>query len=67
MDIKIKGLDKKTMAGLEEIAERKGMTIKELAEEYLETLEQNLLDGVAKPADGKEVLQWQEPDMEMEV
>lgn len=35
--------------------------------EYLETLEQNLLDGVAKPADGKEVLQWQEPDMEMEV
>ena len=35
--------------------------------EYLETLEQNLLDGVARPADGKEVLQWQEPDMEMEV
>ena len=38
MDIKIKGLDKTTMAGLEEIAERKGMTTEELAEEYLKKL-----------------------------
>ena len=38
MSIEIKGLNKKTMAGLEEIAERKGMTIEELAEEHLKQL-----------------------------
>lgn len=48
MDIKIKGLDKKTMAGLAEIAERKGMTIKELAEEYLNQLAKKY-DSEGKP------------------
>lgn len=51
MDIKIKGLDKKTMAGLEEIAERKGMTIKELAEEYLKQLAKEC-DSEGRPGSG---------------
>lgn len=51
MDIKIKGLDKKTMAGLEEIAERKGMTIKELAEEYLKQLAKEY-DSEGRPGSG---------------
>lgn len=38
MDTKIKGLDKTTMAGLEELAERKGVTTEELAEEHLKQL-----------------------------
>ena len=51
MEIKIKGLDKNTMAGLEEIAERKGMTTEELAEEYLKQLVKEY-DSDGKPGYG---------------
>ena len=51
MEIKIKGLDKNTMARLEEIAERKGMTTEELAEEYLKQLAKEY-DSYGKPGYG---------------
>ncbi len=51
MDIKIKGLDKKTMAELEKIAERKGMTTEELAEEYLKQLAKEY-DSSGRPGSG---------------
>lgn len=38
MDIEIKGINKKTMAGLEEIAERKGMTTEEFVRKYLQQI-----------------------------
>ena len=51
MDIKIKGLDEKTMAGLEKVAERKGMTTEELAEEYLKQLAKEY-DSSGRPGSG---------------
>lgn len=51
MDIKIKGLGKKTMAELEKIAERKGMTTEELAEEYLKQLAKEY-DSSGRPGSG---------------
>lgn len=51
MNIKIKGLDKKTMAELEKIAERKGMTTEELAEEYLKQLAKEY-DSSGRPGPG---------------